>query len=233
MMHGPGIHVHRAGGGPGRPRGGADRAHPRRSRRLSSARCRPRRRPRPRRPPPRAPRPVVADATQVGMVRAITVDGQDRLPPSTFAHVIARAVGQEMTRADLTALAGAIAEAARTRGYPFATAQVPPQRVADGILRVTLDLGRIDAVRVVGARSIAADRDLGETLTTGAPVRRQELDVRRRWSATCRGCASPAAGWCGRTGSGSSSSPSSRIAWRAMPRPPIAAVARSGRYVPR
>ena len=120
--------------------------------------------------------PAATAAAVTGVVRAIVVEGQDRLPADAFADVIARAVGQEMHRADLSQLAGAIADVARARGYPFAAAVVPPQRVADGVLRVRLDLGRVDAVRVVGIRSVAADRLLSRALATAAPVRRVELE---------------------------------------------------------
>lgn len=121
-------------------------------------------------------RATVAEPAVTGVVNAVTVEGQDILPPVVFADAIAARVGQEMTRADLSDLAGAIAGVAHARGYPFATAQVPPQSLVNGILRVALDLGRIDGVRVVGARNVAADRLLGDALATGRPVRQAELE---------------------------------------------------------
>ena len=129
-------------------------------------------------PPRLAPTPAVADLAGpvTGVVRAITVEGQDRIPPAAFADVIAPVVGQAMTRDELSRLAGAVAGVARARGYPFASAAIAPQRLADGVLRVTLDLGRIDAVRVVGARNAAADRILAQALATGGPVRRADLE---------------------------------------------------------
>ena len=120
--------------------------------------------------------PASAAAPVTGIVRAITVDGQDRLPPATFADAIAPRLGIAMSQPDLAALAGAVAQIARDRGYPFATAQVPAQSMAGGILHVTLDLGRIDAVRIVGARSVAADRVLAAALVTGGPLRRADLE---------------------------------------------------------
>lgn len=139
--------------------------------------------PAPATPESKAPAPLAVerpDATPAGpatgVVRAVTVEGQDALPPAAFADAIAPRIGQEMTRADLADLAGAIAAVARTRGYPFATAQVPPQSLANGILRVALDLGRIDAVRVIGAKSVVADRILGRSLATGRAVRQAELE---------------------------------------------------------
>ncbi|MEH3101897.1 ShlB/FhaC/HecB family hemolysin secretion/activation protein [Sphingomonas adhaesiva] len=128
-------------------------------------------------PPPAAELPVArSDSAATGVVRAIVVEGQDRLSPALFADVIASSLGQAMSRADLSRLAGRIADVARARGYPFATAIVPPQAMADGVLRVRLELGRVDAVRVVGVRSIAADRILSRALATGRPVRRDELE---------------------------------------------------------
>lgn len=125
---------------------------------------------------PAAPALVQEASPVTAIVRAITVIGQDRLPPAVFADAIAPVVGQPLTRTQLADLAGAIADVARHRGYPFATASVTPQPVSDGILRVTLDLGKIDAVRVVGVRSPAADRLLTSILATGAPVRQRELE---------------------------------------------------------
>lgn len=129
---------------------------------------------------PLQPAPVVSVAklpaalTQV--VRAVIIEGRDRLSASVFADPIAAVIGQQLNREQVASLAGAIANAARTQGYPLATAQVPAQSQRDGVLRVKLDLGRIDAVRVIGGHSAAADRLLGEALTTGQPVRQKQLE---------------------------------------------------------
>lgn len=125
---------------------------------------------------PAAPPPIAQAGPITGTVRAIVVVGQDRLPPAVFAEAIAPVVGESLSHTQLAELAGAVADVARARGYPFATASIAPQPVTDGILRVTLDLGRIDAVRVVGVRSPAADRLLTSILATGAPVRQRELE---------------------------------------------------------
>jgi hemolysin activation/secretion protein len=85
-------------------------------------------------------------------------------------------IGRELTVADLTGLAGRVADIARRNGYPFASASVPPQRVGNGILRVSLDLGKIDAVRVIGALSPAADAILNKALITGQPARHARLE---------------------------------------------------------
>ncbi len=111
-----------------------------------------------------------------GVVRAITVEGQDQIPPAEFASAIAPFIGQEMSGAELTQLAGAVAEVGRARGFPFATATIAAQSLANGILRVTLDLGQLDAVRVIGARNAVADQILARTLVNGRGVRRVDLE---------------------------------------------------------
>ncbi len=127
--------------------------------------------------PPTRAAPTAQDHARItGIVRAVIVDGRGPLGAEVFATPIADVAGQELSRDDVAALAGSIAAVARAQGYPFATAQVPAQRLRDGILRVALDLGRIDAVRVIGARSATADRLLARALATGAPVRRQQLE---------------------------------------------------------
>lgn len=111
-----------------------------------------------------------------GVVRAITIDGQDQMPVAAFAGAITPFVGQEMNAADLTRLAGAVADVGRTKGFPFATATIAAQSLVNGVLRVTLDLGRIDAVRVIGARNIVADEILARALVNGHGVRRADLE---------------------------------------------------------
>jgi hemolysin activation/secretion protein len=107
--------------------------------------------------------------------RAITVRGSV-LPPEAFADVIAGFVGRPLDKAALSKLAGDVASVARKRGYPFATASIPSQAGDGGILRVTLDYGQIDAVRVVGTINRRADQMLSDILVTGKPVRQSDLE---------------------------------------------------------
>ena len=112
-----------------------------------------------------------------GPLRAVSIEGREQLPATAFADVIREAVGRRMTKAGLGDLANAVGGIARARGYPFATASIAAQAVQDGILRVTLDLGRVDAVRVIGATNAQADRLLAERLVTGRGVRLRELEA--------------------------------------------------------
>lgn len=134
--------------------------------------------------PPRL-RPLIADqsthAAESGvetlLVGAIRIDGTVALPPAAFAPVIETYAGRTLTPRDLSALASAVANVARTAGYGLATAWVPRQRVVNGILRVTLDEGRIDSVRVEGGAAPVVGRILAP-LANGRPVRTAELERR-------------------------------------------------------
>ena len=138
------------------------------------------------RPPPARPDPAadtpVAQTSPVGalprviVARAITVSGQHELPSALFADILAGFVGQELQRADLIRLTGAVADLARARGFPLASARIEPQGMANDILRVDLDLGQVDAVRVLGARNAKADQILQHVLVTGASLRQEQLE---------------------------------------------------------
>lgn len=111
------------------------------------------------------------------VIQAVSINGRDDLPAERFAAVVSGVVGRTLSQDELSQLAGAVADIGRRAGYPFATAVIEPQALEQGILRVTLDLGRIDAVRVVGAKSAVADRILAHALVTGRAARTRELEL--------------------------------------------------------
>lgn len=110
-------------------------------------------------------------------VAAIRVDGAQALPPEAFADAIEPYLGRTLSPADLRALTTAVARAARTAGYVFATASIPPQRLTGGLLRVRLDEGRIDQVRISGPKNAALERTLAP-LALGASITRGQLERR-------------------------------------------------------
>jgi hemolysin activation/secretion protein len=120
-----------------------------------------------------------ADAVQVGVAATtpmarITVTGST-LSPALFDAVTLPYRGRALQTADLAALAGAVAGVARAHGLVFASAAILPQPLTDGTLTVSLDEGRVDAVRSLGVSSPAADRLLS-MLVTHAGVTKAELE---------------------------------------------------------
>lgn len=110
------------------------------------------------------------------IANAIVIDGNTEVANAAFATTLVPYLGRDLSREDLTALAGAVATVARQAGYPFASATIGAQTMTDGVLHVALDEGRIAAVRVIGAVSPVADRLLTAALVTGRPVRRGALE---------------------------------------------------------
>lgn len=135
-------------------------------------------------PKPRVPIAVdapsgVAPAAGNGavLVGAIALVGLDALSPADFADVIAPSIGKTLDADQLAALATALAGRARDRGFVFASAWVEPQRLANGVLTVRIDEGRIDAIRFEGAEQAAVRRALAPLLN-GRPARLAEVERR-------------------------------------------------------
>ena len=106
------------------------------------------------------------DALDVG---AIVIDGLTALDRATFAATIEPFAGRPLDRAELARLTDAIAARARDEGYILATAWIPQQTLVGGVLRVRVDEGIIDAVRIEGSDDPVIRRQL-ERLANGRPV---------------------------------------------------------------
>lgn len=113
--------------------------------------------------------PVVGEGSGTLDVGAIVIDGLVALNRSAFAAVIEPFAGRPLKRAELLQLTNAIAARAREQGYILATAWIPEQALFGGMLRVQIDEGTIDAVRVEGSDDPAIRRQL-ERLANGQPV---------------------------------------------------------------
>lgn len=111
------------------------------------------------------------------LISSIMISGNEALPLSAFVDLIEQYTTQPLSNADLARLADDIAQRARSEGYVFATAQIPAQSLAFGNLRVELDEGKVDEIRLEGADDRAIYRQLAP-LMSGRPVTRGELERR-------------------------------------------------------
>ncbi|WP_086606536.1 ShlB/FhaC/HecB family hemolysin secretion/activation protein [Erythrobacter donghaensis] len=107
-------------------------------------------------------------------VGAIVIDGLTVLDRASFADVIEPFAGRPLDRVELARLTDALAARARDEGYLLATAWIPEQTLTGGTLRVRIDEGTIDAVRIEGSDNPAIRRQL-ETLVGPAPVTLAQL----------------------------------------------------------
>ncbi|MEE4201757.1 ShlB/FhaC/HecB family hemolysin secretion/activation protein [Erythrobacter sp.] len=111
-------------------------------------------------------------AFQVG---SIIIEGNEALPDSEFVDIVERFTRGVISRAELAGLADAIAQRARDNGYVFATVLIPQQDLAMGVLRVQLDEGTVDEIKLEGAEDEAIVRQLAP-LRSGGPVTRDRLE---------------------------------------------------------
>lgn len=92
------------------------------------------------------------------MAGAIRVEGGDDLPADQMMAAISPYIGHRLSADDVQDLLTAVSGIARAHGYLFAHSAIPPQTMAAGVLRVALDEGHVDEVRLTGdARSAVAD----------------------------------------------------------------------------
>lgn len=129
--------------------------------------------------PVQAPAPVLptVSASAPVTVGAIVLSGLQILHPSDFADIFDIYVGRTLSPPALAGLADALAARARERGFVLATASIPPQPLTAGVLRVDLDEGAVDGIRVRGAANAAVERALAPLVGTG-PVTLARLERR-------------------------------------------------------
>ncbi|RZM31139.1 MAG: hypothetical protein EOP67_34575, partial [Sphingomonas sp.] len=94
-------------------------------------------------PGPRTEQPETRAAPRIA--QAIVVQGADEIARDRFGGVLIPYLGRNLSGNDLKTLSRTVADVARQAGYPFASAWIEPQAMADGVLRVRLDAGTLSA----------------------------------------------------------------------------------------
>lgn len=107
-------------------------------------------------------------------VSSISVVGGDDVPAGELDAAVASFVGHRLTTDDMRDLLAAVSGVARAHGYLFARSTAPAQTLDNGALRIELDRGHIDEVRLTGARNKAVQSVL-DRLRGHAP-RRAEVE---------------------------------------------------------
>jgi hemolysin activation/secretion protein len=118
---------------------------------------------------------VLTDAGSGGLfVGAVNVEGSREVPRDIFAPIIEPFLGKQADPADLQKMARAVANAARDRGYLFASAIVPEQMVDAGTVTVRFDAGSIDRVQIKGSNNAKLRRILNRIV--GKAVRKADFE---------------------------------------------------------
>ena len=131
------------------------------------------------RPAPAGPPPTLAVESEVNVSVSVTAGAilveSIVFSNDVFLPVVAPYLGQTLGADDLKELLAKVAEVARGRGYLFATTSIEPQTMSAGVLRITLDEGRIDAVRTLGRGNAQVDAILYRLVGKG-PIRRADFE---------------------------------------------------------
>lgn len=108
-------------------------------------------------------------------VGAILLENLVALRPGDFADIVQDFSARALSPGELTALSDRIAARAREKGYIFASAFIAPQSLTGGILRVRVEEGVIDDIRIEGADDPAIRAQL-QPLRDGRPVTLARLE---------------------------------------------------------
>lgn len=102
---------------------------------------------------------------------SVLVDADRKIDHAIFDAAIEPHLGKLVSQEELSKLAQEIADVARANGMILASAHIPEQKVELGILRIVLEVGVIDEVRIEGSDNRALRRLFaplaGETVLKG------------------------------------------------------------------
>ena len=94
-----------------------------------------------------------AELPEVGakvLIKEITVEGVTLIKPRVIEQVVSKYKGKELTLQDFQAVADAISDEYRAKGYVTSFAYLPPQKVEQNTLRLAVVEGKVGDVKVTG-----------------------------------------------------------------------------------
>jgi hemolysin activation/secretion protein len=126
---------------------------------------------------PQAPPPIVVPGGGATfLLRDVDFSPSELLPAEDLKAISAKYVGKQVDLAALQAIANAVNELYADRGFVTASAVLPQQDLATGVLRVQLIEGRVGKVGVAGRQTLDAGLlDRAVPLEGGSTVRAPEL----------------------------------------------------------
>ena len=108
------------------------------------------------------------------VVGAVLVEGAPEIAAATFMPAITPFIGRTLHTQDLQDLLSVISGVARAHGYALCHSMVPAQSFRAGVLKVSLDLGRIDRIDVHGDSHGAVQAVLATLI--GKPARQDKVE---------------------------------------------------------
>jgi hemolysin activation/secretion protein len=131
-------------------------------------------------PPANAPAVTITPSSAAARVSpvfvgAIVLSGLTMLRAADFSDIVQTYVGRTLSPADLGQLSDAVAGRARARGLVLASATIPPQPIASGVLRIAVEEGHVDEIRFDGPENRSVRASLAPLIGSG-PVTLARLE---------------------------------------------------------
>jgi hemolysin activation/secretion protein len=133
-------------------------------------------------PPPATNTPAPVKFT----VQRILVSGNTLLPPAVLEKVItniAGAFGTNVTLEDIRQVAASLRQAYRERGWVTVAVSLPPQRLTNATIHLTVTEGKVASVQITGNRHFSSENvlralpDLQTNTLLNSHLFQRELDV--------------------------------------------------------
>ncbi len=127
-------------------------------------------------PPPANP-PAAGAPVQVFAILEYQVEGNTLLRPIDIERAVTPYLGENKTIKDVEGARAQLERVYRDRGYKTVQVNIPPQRVGDGTVRLSVLEGRVGKLKIVGSRfhSLQAIRDKLAQVSPGTVPEFNEL----------------------------------------------------------
>ena len=123
-------------------------------------------------------RPPLVGSTIKIPVSRFHITGQDLFPEEELLALMADATGKELTLTEIELRARAITKFFRERGYMMAGVYVPAQQIKDGVVELTVVVGRYDQI-ILNKKTVINDAELQLQLggvKSGAYIKKDTLE---------------------------------------------------------
>ncbi|MEL7446188.1 MAG: ShlB/FhaC/HecB family hemolysin secretion/activation protein [Pseudomonadota bacterium] len=112
-----------------------------------------------------------SDKEQIG---AVLIRGNEGVADERYQEVVEQFFGEPLTDEVLERLSDELAQLAREEGYSYVRTDIDRNANGMGMVEISIDEGRVDAIEIEGYKNAQAERILSRLI--GGPVRKQDLE---------------------------------------------------------
>ena len=121
-----------------------------------------------------------ADASPRVSVQSIRIEGSTVFSPDQLEQTVQPFTGQSLTLEELQAAANAVTQLYLNAGYITTKAVLPPQDIQDGVVRLQVIEGGLEAIQVEGSQRLSNYVQRRVALAVGSPLNQNTLENQLR-----------------------------------------------------